>query len=216
MKHTLTATVLALGLTTSALASAQEINRKGTMIFSAERLMGFSFSHMSRENPDPPGGDTDQDWTNFGFGWRANVNGAVSPFDVPRIGFDYMIIDKLSLGGSLGYASVSLDDPDASGSIFQIAPRVGYLHSFSKVISIWPRGGLTYHSFSNDPGDNSENGFALSVECPFTFSPTEHFAFHVGPTFDIDMFGNFDPGDAPDQSQHWRSIGITGGLLGWF
>jgi hypothetical protein len=208
MKHTLTALVLSLGLATPALASAQEINQKGNLIFSAERLMGLSFSHVSQENPDPLE-DDENDYTVFGFAWRGTS--PQSPFDIPRIGFDYMLIDKLSLGGSLGYASIG-DDADIA--IFQIAPRVGYLHSFSKVISIWPRGGLTYHSLSGD-GDYSENGFAFSAECPFTFSPTEHFAFHVGPTFDIDLFGGYG-GDDSDLSQHWRTFGITGGLLGWF
>lgn len=215
MKHPLSALVLSLGLLAPALASAEEHYQKGTALFSAERLMGISLSHFSRENPDPPGGDAEADWTSFGFGWRANAAGQLSPFDVPRIGFDYMVIDHLSIGGSLGYASVSLDDPDQSAALFQIAPRVGYMHAFTRVISIWPRGGLTYHSLGTDPGSESENGLALTIECPFTFSPTDHFAFHVGPTFDIDMFGNFNPEAGDDRSQHWRTFGITGGILGW-
>ena len=80
---------------------------------------------------------------------------------------------------------------------------------------MWPRGGFTYHS-GERPYDN--NGFALTVECPFTFSPTRNFAFHIGPTFDVDLFGEaegFGPGDQ-DVDQTYRTIGLNAGLLGWF
>lgn len=210
MKHTLSALALSLGLSFPALASAQEISSKANMIFSVDRLVGFSSSHYWRENP--PGDDIKSDWTNFGFGWRGTPQ--VAPFDIPRFAFDYLIIDHLSVGGSLGYASVSLDDPDVSVALFEIAPRVGYIYSFGRVVSIWPRGGFTYHSAGADPGD-SENGFALTLECPFTFSPIEHVAFHVGPTFDIDMFGTHDPEMGDNNDQGYRSFGIAGGMLVW-
>jgi hypothetical protein len=78
---------------------------------------------------------------------------------------------------------------------------------------MWPRGGFTFHSADLGPAD--ESGFALSLECPFTFSPTSHFAFHVGPTFDIDMFGERDTGPA-DVDWKYRAFGLNAGLLGWF
>ena len=213
MKHTLSALVLSLGLLLPALASAEEIHHKGTAIFSAERLVGISWSHFSRENA--PAADIERDWTSFGFGWRASEGGTLAPFDLPCVGFDYMVIDHLSIGGSIGYASVSLDDPDASIALFEIAPRVGYAIALGRVVSLWPRGGITYHAQSSDPGSEGQNGFAFTAECPFTFSPTNHFAFHVGPTFDIDMFGNYNPDVGDDVDQHWRSFGITGGIMGW-
>jgi len=216
MKLKLSALTMSLCFLAPALAAAQEIGSKGDVVFSAERLMGISGTHAYTQG-DPSPNDYDNDWTGFSFGWRGPISAdGLAPFDVPRLAFDYLVIDHLSIGGSLGYASLS---PDGNGqndvSMFMLAPRVGYLHSFGRVVAIWPRGGFTYHSASFDPGYD-ESGFALSLECAFTFSPVEHFAFQVGPTFDIDMFGEqHSPGD-PDRDRKYRAFGINAGLLGWF
>jgi hypothetical protein len=85
------------------------------------------------------------------------------------------------------------------------------------VVGIWPRGGFTYHSFSVD-GAVDDKGFALNLECPFTFSPTSHFAIHVGPTFDIDMFGDRTLHAGPLDTKGdltWRAFGLNAGILGW-
>ena len=91
---------------------------------------------------------------------------------------------------------------------------MGYVHAFGRVVGIWPRGGFTYHS--GEVGGRDENGFALTLECPFTFSPVEHFAFHIGPTFDVDLFGEAEGGGGNDIDQHYRAFGLNAGLLGWF
>jgi hypothetical protein len=205
MKHVVTALGLSLGLLVPALASAQELGQKGDAIFSVDRLMGVTGTKRDQEGlPDT------SDYTSISFGWRG---GASTPFDVPRFSFDYLPIDHLSIGGSLGYVSVDGENA-ADYEAFVINPRVGYLYSFGRVVGIWPRGGFTYHTQS--VGDVTEKGFALSLECPFTFSPTNHFAFHVGPTFDIDMFGDFKPGGLPKSDLSYRTFGINAGLLGWF
>jgi hypothetical protein len=204
MKHKLTALVVSLGVSVPALAGAQELGRKGDVVFSADRLMGITATHVSQEEGPF---EAENDWTSFSFGWRQ----APSPFDIPRLSFDYLVIDHLSIGGSLGYFSI---DPDEGGDVsgFLLNPRVGYAYAFGRVVGIWPRGGFTYHS-GELGGD--ESGFAVTLECPFTFSPTEHFAFHVGPTFDIDMFGEREIGNA-DVDQKYRAFGLNAGLLGWF
>jgi len=219
MKHTLSALVVSLGLLVPALASAQELGSKGDAIFSAERMMGIVGTHRVDEFPAPVG-DVETDWTSISFGWRGSPE--LSPFDVPRFAFDYLVIDHLSIGGSLGYNSISPDGDDNSfgsdrdSSQFLFAARVGYLHSFGDVVAIWPRGGLTYHSASVDDF-LSTSGLALTLECPFTFSPTRHFAFHIGPTVDVDMFGEVDPdGPGTDRDFRYRAIGLNAGLLGWF
>jgi hypothetical protein len=219
MKHTLTALVLSLGLTAPALASAQEIGAKGDAIFSVDRLMGITGTHRVVEYPAPVG-DVEADWTNISFGWRDSPE--FSPFDVPRFSFDYLILDHLSVGGSLGYNSISYDGEDGLlGSVetdisqFLLAARVGYLYSFGRVVAIWPRGGITYHSVDYD--DVFElSGLALTLECNFTFTLTRHFAVHLGPSFDIDMFGEIDPQNAADRDMRYRTIGRNAGILGWF
>jgi len=213
MKHALSALALSLGLLWPALASAQELGAKGDAIFSVDRLMGISGTHVAGERV-PSHVQYHDDWTSISFGWRASPD--TSPFDMPRFAFDYLVINHLSIGGSLGY--VSLDANDANDiSMFEVSPRIGYLYSFGRVVGIWPRGGFTYHSTSVNNGYD-EKGFALTLECPFTFSPATHFAFHVGPTFDVDMFGSRDPaaGMDPDKGDRtYRTFGLSAGLLGW-
>jgi hypothetical protein len=206
MKHTLSALVLLSAVALPALANAQELGAKGDAVFSADRMMGITGNHVSFENGPLEG---DADWTAFSFGWRDSP----SPFDVPRLSFDYLVIDHLSVGGSLGYFSINGDGDDDDVSGFLLNPRVGYAYAFGRVVGIWPRAGFTYHS--SDFGQVDESGFALSLECPFTFSPTSHFAFTAGPTFDIDMFGERDFGPA-DGDWKYRAFGLNAGLLGWF
>ncbi len=205
MKHVVAALALGFGLSLSTLASAQELGRKGDAVFSVDRLMGVTGTKRDQE-----GLPVTQDFTAISFGWRGQAN---APFDVPRLSFDYLPIDHLSIGGSLGYVSV---DGENAGDYeaFIFAPRVGYAYAFGRVVGIWPRGGFTYHTQS--PGNVTEKGFALSVECPFTFSPASHFAFHIGPTFDIDMFGSTRVENLPKVDLTYRTFGLNAGLLGWF
>jgi hypothetical protein len=209
MKHALSALVLSLAVSVPALASAQELGQKGDVVFSADRLMGITGTHVDGEIGPA---DYENDWTSLSFGWRGSPD--TSPFDIPRLSFDYLVIDHLSIGGSLGYLSV---DPDEGNdySAFLFNPRVGYAYAFGRVVGIWPRAGFTYHTLDVNDGIE-EKGFALSLECPFTFSPATHFAFHVGPTFDIDMFGDRDPSPVDSGDRKFRTFGLNAGLLGWF
>jgi hypothetical protein len=211
MKFALSSVVAVLALALPSLAQAQEIGNKGDVVFSVDRLMGITGTKVRYEDNL---GTADNDWTSFSFGWRGSPG--LSPFDVPRFAFDYLVVEHLSIGGALGYTSV---DADRGGdfSAFIISPRVGYLYSFGRVVAIWPRGGFTYHTASIDNGFD-EKGFALNLECPFTFSPISHFAFHVGPTFDIDMFGSRNlTGPGPDLKGDvtYRAWGLNAGILGW-
>lgn len=214
MKRALTAAVtLGFCLSFPALAHAQELGAKGQGVLSAERLMGLSWSHVAVEVGPLIG---KRDFSSFGFGWRGGSQ--APPFDVPRLAFDYMIIEHLSLGGAIGYVSHSRNDSpndDLDVSEFIVSPRIGYAYAFGRVVGIWPRGGLTYHSTSVD-GGNDEKGFAFTAECPLTFSPSTHFAIHVGPTFDVDMFGDREPSPGNETDITYRTFGINAGLLGWF
>ena len=144
MKQALSALVVSFGLLVPALASAQELGTKGDMVFSVDRLMGISGTHIEGEMGPV---EYDDDITSLSLSWRASPD--FSPFDTARLAFDYLIIDHLSVGGSLGYASYDYDEQN-DGSIFIFSPRVGYAYAFGKVVGIWPRGGFTYHSTSVD------------------------------------------------------------------
>jgi hypothetical protein len=208
MKQALSALVVSFGLSLPAVASAQELGKKGDVVFSVDRLMGVTGTHVAGDFGPV---EYDDDFTSLSFGWRATPDG--SPFDVARFAFDYLVIDHLSIGGSLGYASVDADQQN-DFSTFIIAPRIGYAYAFGRVVGIWPRGGFTYHSTNVDNAFD-EKGFALTLECPFTFSPAPHFALHIGPTFDIDMFGDRD-NRLDEGDRTYRAFGLNAGLLAWF
>ncbi|HYJ11534.1 MAG TPA: hypothetical protein VEX18_21075, partial [Polyangiaceae bacterium] len=105
MRRAFSAVVLSLGLLAPALASAQELGSKGDVIFSVDRLMGVTGTHQRVEIDQGPGqGVSENEWTAISFGWRATDN--PSPFDVPRLAFDYVLFEHFTLGGSLGYVSV--------------------------------------------------------------------------------------------------------------
>jgi hypothetical protein len=217
---TLTLPLLLLCAASPALAAP--FGKKGDVAFAGERLFGFQSTAVHEER-DPPQDDIDNDWTYFGIGWRGNYISDFSPYDVPRFGFDFLLIDGLSLGGSLGFASVDGDvdnngpfgDDNWDGSALLFLVRVGYVYMFNDVIGIWPRGGLQYHSFEVDNGWE-ENAFGLNLECMFPITPTEHFGFLVGPTIDFDFTGERDYDDAgPEWDRRYRTIGIQAGVFGW-
>ncbi len=220
MRKFLSVAVGAAALLTGApaLAQQQEFGTAMDLVFSADRLFGITFSRVSDEDPGCPGPDDDchRDWTHFGLGWRGR--GLQTPFEVPRFAFDIFVIDSLSVGGSIGYASYDYEDDPGDGedeySEFIFSPRVGYVIMFSDVFGFWPRGGFTYHSRSHDDGQD-DNGFAFTAEAAFVVVPTDHFGFWFGPTFDIDFTGEAEAGNA-DWDRRYRTIGLVNvGLFGY-
>jgi hypothetical protein len=94
---------------------------------------------------------------------------------------------------------------------------------FSDVIGIWPRGGFSYVTYSqDDDGDeSSRNGFAFSAECMFAILPVPHAGFVVGPTFDWVFTGGGEidpagPGSRDIDSFKVTTFGIQAGMLIWF
>ena len=200
-------------------ALAQEFGQQGNLALSADRLFGIHFTKLEVENPGP-GGDFEYDQTGIGFGWRGR--GARSPFDQARFAIDYFVIDSLSIGGSIAYASYDDDDNDDDNddghSDFIFSPRVGWVIMFSDLFGFWPRGGFTYHSRSQDDDafvDDDESGFAFTAEAMFVWTPVPHFGITFGPTLDWDLFGEREtPGQDLDQS--WRTIAlVNAGIFGY-
>ena len=179
-----------IGATVARSADAQAFGNKGDMTFSAERLMGINFFS---EAPGPSA-------THIAFG-MASPGASQSVYLLPRFGFDYFVIDNLSLGGSLAFGDVDPEGNNNSRSGALIAFRVGYAIEFSKVFGFWPRGGFTYHNFTND------EEFGLTIEAMFYAAPVEHFAITFGPLMDLGIAGT--AGEARNFSL------ISAGILGW-
>jgi hypothetical protein len=181
-------------------AFAQEFSSRGDFAVGIDRVFGVHLEHWDRDNPD-----AEFDATSVELGWGG---AAFTPFSVPRLAMDYFVIDHLSIGGSLGFASYS-GDPDGSSLI--LAPRVGYVWNLADWAGFWLRGGFSYHSTDN------ESGLALTAEPTFVFTPAPHVGLLVGATLDQDVTGSTDAGGPGDRDQHYRDIALLNcGLLVWF
>ncbi len=246
-------------LLTASVASAQTDGRgfgqKGEFILSADRLVPVIAFTQNRTNDtdNDPNVTTTQNGSNISLLWGNNgvslgdlVNGGNSTFyTTPRVGFDYVLVPNLTLGGDLfvfftlggsgtvktGNTSVTTDTP--SGNAFGIAPRVGYIIGLSEVLSIWLRGGFSfYHAGTSQDVNNCDNNITntvnvvgLDIDPQLVISPIPHFAFTAGPALDFGFAGshsNSRPGNncnttiTTSEGYTSYNFGITGGLLGWF
>jgi hypothetical protein len=212
-RRVLTALALGLGLFHASPARAQLLGAKGDAIFAAERLFGVRGEHWTTEPPAPENGVNVTD-TTIAFGFAAHQ----VPYDIPRLAFDYMVINKLSVGGAVGFSHSDGNTTNGGAAIppttFLIAPRVGYLHMFGRVAGIWPRGGLVYHSASAT-NQFKESGLGFNAECMFPIVVAGHFGFEVGLTFDQSLTATRDPDNGPSYSITYRSIALQVGLFGW-
>jgi len=117
----------------------------------------------------------------------AKVAGEVG-YSVPRLAFDYLSSSGLTLGGALGYASISVDGGDVDAWLF--AGRVGYFIRPSSSLGIWPRGGLTHLEEGNDT-----DATALTLEVPFEILMSRGVALTIMPHADIGIGGSVGPLD---------------------
>ncbi|HEY2404884.1 MAG TPA: hypothetical protein VGI10_02730 [Polyangiaceae bacterium] len=214
-------------LLSSVVAQAQEFGTQGRAVFGAERLFGLTWSHRSEQSLVPGVPDSYDNTSGMAFMWHV-PNDPRNPFEVPRVAFDYFVIDHLSVGGTLAYMGGSISRPlggngpaamngatvSTDYSDFAFAPRVGFAYMFGSVVGIWPHAGFTYHSYSVDTVEKG-NGFALDLDAMFVFAVTPHFGFTAGPNFDIDVSGSRTPEAAAERDQHFRQFGIQVGMIGW-
>ncbi len=210
MRHVLTAFGLAFVLACARPAGAEPLGTKGDAIFSAERLFGVRGEHQRVELPAPNHPyETNDTVISFGFA-RTTV-----PYDVPRLAFDYMVVNQLSLGGAVGFSLSNPSNAANAPNDFVVAPRVGLLHMFGRVGGIWPRGGFFYQSTSAD-NQYKEWSLGVNLECMFPIVVAGHFGFEIGVSFDQSLTGKHDPdGPPPSYDVSYRSIGLQVGLLGW-
>jgi hypothetical protein len=247
-------------LLTASVASAQRegqgFGQKGEFILSADRLVPIIAFTQNRtnDNNDNPNTVTTFNGSSISLLWGNNavsgggVIGGGNPtfFTTPRVGFDYVVIPNLTIGGDLyvfftlgqsrttttGDRSVSIDQP--SGNAFGFAPRVGYIIGLSEPLSIWLRGGFSFNHAGtsqnvngcNNDNTTSVNLVGLDIDPQLVISPIPHFAFTVGPAIDFGFAGGASSSTITGQACNVTTtvsegytaynFGITGGLLGWF
>jgi hypothetical protein len=178
----------------SGAAAAQELGNQGDLSFAGERLTGLYYQDVASADgvvlglAAPP----------MGGGW----SGGAWPHAMPRVGIDYFVINRLSIGGSLGLFTLDSEFRGGNDFVgFMLAPRVGYTITFGSGFGFWPRGGLTIFNF------DGYDGLLLSGEGAFYAIVGERWGFQFGPNFDITIAG-----DRPKA----LSIGlVTAGVFGY-
>lgn len=198
--------MVVLGLCSPVAADAGFAQR-GQFVVSGDRLFGVVRGHTQETNGN------EQTVTNYtGVSLLASpLSQVASHFASPRIAFDYLPINGLTLGLSAGYfnvalglrdsfqgRSMSIDGPSVSG--FMLVPRVGYAYMLTRSVGIWPRAGLTYLHVSETLSNSALNGtstlkvslneLALTLEAALALVPIEHVGFWIGPVLDVGLSGN--------------------------
>src|SRR6185312_1915972 len=171
------------GLMTTSVAHAQQrqdFGQQGEFIISADRLFSlFSFSSVSQDSVTLNGNGTvvtsNSTYTNTRTGmsilWGSNSLGGLGPlqgqnaindlvlpaantfFTVPRVGFDYVVVPNVTIGGDLalfftlgGHTKTETQNNNAtftatvdspSTTVFGLAPRAGYVLGLNNMISFW-------------------------------------------------------------------------------
>lgn len=216
------------------------LSKPGTYIMSAERLFGLVSSTVDAENSGSTPRVTSKDSaTQFGL----LLSNAGNILVVPRVALDASVGYGITLGGAVGYASVSREGeatattaaasvktvtngPKTSG--FVITPRVGWLSMFGS-IGIWLRGGISYWSTSSTSevatatGKETQkidaSGVAATIEPTLLYVPIEHTALSFSALADIPLSGTSTAtfsGTKQEASAKLRNLGATVGLHLWF
>jgi hypothetical protein len=247
----MTRTTMLLGAALSALtlagsASAEEgqgTHRFGErgFIISADRLLPL-LSYQSVTTTPPGGPSETQSRTSIALMNNGPYGVFDSFYNLPRLGFDWLPIDNLTLGGAAWfYADLQASDSVSTSGVSKstdipkvtywgIAPRVGYIIRLGDKLSLWPRAGIEYHNVSSSDvgaGSTSVTQFAIEAEAMLVISPWNHFGFMVGPTLDAPLSGEQTIATTGTtgattttttlrvDSAMWQ-VGLSAGMLGHF
>lgn len=195
--------VLVSGMSLATDVEAQTLGAQWDVTVGVERVFGFYSIDVERHVTDTQVQRRDQ--SNSGVGYQPSIGF----FDLPRVGVDVFIVERLSLGGSIGFFSIDTDDDDdVSGLIF--APRVGYVIPFDQRWGFWPRGGLSYVSREFD---NDQHLTALTLEAQFYFMPSPFVGFTAGLLADLGITGEWGP---QNRDYDERLLGLGFGMFARF
>jgi hypothetical protein len=234
--------VAALSVASSARAEeGQGTHRFGSpgFIVSADRLLPL-VSYESIKTTQSDGSSDTQSRTSIALMNNAPFGAFSTFYNLPRLAFDWLPIQNLTLGGAAWLymdlqASDSLSPAGGGGSkssdqpkitYWGVAPRIGYIIPMGDTLSFWPRAGVEYHHVSSSDvgqGSGSIEQFSAEVEALLVISPWNHFGFTVGPTVDIPISGSqtmVSSGATGSTSANvstsmWQ-VGVSAGLLGHF
>ncbi len=223
--------LLAFALVGTSAFAEDRFASKGQMIIGAERLFGLYWTSRYWENEDSKAEATSSGLS-FQLLWNANRR---IDNQIPRLAFDYAVINNLTIGGSLGLAYSSGETENDPGNDVDepsllhllLAPRVGYAIMFNDSFGIWPRAGFSLMYWSEEQEANNGNDvktsewtLGMTIEGMLVYSPATHFAFTFGPTIDLGITGNQEQdiqgGNDPEWTVRNHIVGISAGLVGYF
>jgi hypothetical protein len=203
---------------TNSRAADEDFGQKGQFILSADRLMPFFAYTTERTTLEQPNAKDTVSTSNasmsllFGRSTSATV-----AYTVPRVGFDYTLLEHFTLGGNLvlifgfgGSVSSTHETPGASTTTsqdsptvtgFGIEPRAGYIIDLSHVFYLWLLGGLAAYSFKskttnvNNAGVQTSNSvsrtvFGLALEPTLVIEPVSHVGITIGLPIDLGFAGS--------------------------
>jgi hypothetical protein len=153
--------------TASEHAVAAQPVAQGTFAVAAERLVSSNFHFWQ--------GGTD--WNNQLLGSPGEV-----PFDTPRLGADYFVIDGLSLGGHVS-TGLWIPNGGTTGGWLALLPRVGYAFQLSDKIDFWPRVGAGFIVGNMARGETA----VVTAEAMFLYSLVPHVSLEFGPAVDLPL-----------------------------
>jgi hypothetical protein len=150
--------------------------------------------------------------------------------NLPRIGLDFVLDSRFTLGGGVGIAWVSgkAEDSaaDADGTAFLISPRIGYVVALSPSATFWARGGISYFSQTIERGGGASKEsltqLQLNIEPTFAFEIVPTFGITVSAFADIPLAGEteveFDSflGDDFTLDARLRTFGVSAGFFAAF
>jgi hypothetical protein len=209
--------------------------KQGTMMIGAERLFGLSLSH---ETIATNNGDRSTDNTTFTLLYSSAPNVHMTP----RVTFDYVLVDGLTLGGGLGFGVGNLDQSatrnnattDSKGPTstwIVVSPRAGYVLGLNHLTGLWLRGGFTYFWMNTDypttaintKTSNRLTGLSLDLEPTLLLSPWEHLGFTVGLAVNLPLTGSSTTettlgsvSTSTSVDDTIRNVGVLFGLEGTF
>jgi hypothetical protein len=164
--------------------------------------------------------------------------GSIDPFGLASLSVHGVVGPGVTIGGGVGIQSDSGTEDAGTPTSSEItittvavSPRVGYILSATKSISVWFRGGITYSSMTFEQQSQCPPGaiiclgtvsstislVALSLDPMLVIAPIPHVAFLVGPAFDFGLSGNqattVQGGSASsDRDRKASSYGVAAGL----
>lgn len=197
----------------SARADEVAFGDRGHVALSAERLFGYL--HEWTTITTSGGVETSTSGNNFSL----LSNATAANYSFPRLAGDLFVARNFSVGltGALVHVTGSGDGTsDQSGTILQLAPRLGYVVRATPRLAIWPRAGVTYeHAWYSSSSSNNASLTAVTIEAPVAIQLMARTALLIIPYGDVGVAGSrhTDVFGSRDYDYKATEIGVQFGLL---